>query len=149
MMSPRSFLPKRLRESASDPGSVLGSIKNTLYGNQNEKQLDQVDAILGRISKHVVNKDAHNYAELMRTIMSKALSGEDYDSIPGGLVNDLDTLSRLTRYLNAEEIVDSISYCARALKVLTDGIISPDDITKQSIQVFPATQASDEDDLMI
>jgi len=149
MMSPRSFLSKRLRESASDPGSVLGSIKNTLYGNQNEKQLDQVDTILGRISKHVINKDAHNYAELMRTIMSKALSGEDYDSIPGGLVNDLDTLSRLTRYLNAEEIVDSISYCARALKVLTDGIISPDDITKQSIQVFPATQASNEDELMI
>ena len=45
-------------------------------------------------------------------------------------------VNRLSRYNNSEEVVDNIPYCARALNVITDGITSPDDITKKTIQVI-------------
>ena len=127
------------------PKSVLSAIKTSLYGNQLEPRIDYVDAALSRISSQIISKDARNYAELMRNTLSKSLEKEDYDRFPSNFSNDLDTIGRLNRYLNAEEIVDCITYCARALTVLTDGIISPDDITKQCIQVLPETQSSDQD----
>ncbi len=43
--------------------------------------------------------------------------------------------SRINRYDSYEAIVSNISYCYRALNVLTENIISPDDITKTSLLV--------------
>ncbi len=127
-----------------EPRFVLSSLKKILYGNQQEPRIDYIDSALARISSQILNKNSRNYAELMRTAFTKTLEREDFNTLPGTLTNDLETLGRITRYINASEIVDGITYCARALKVLTDGIISPDDITKKSIQVLPETQSSEE-----
>ncbi len=51
---------------------------------------------------------------------------------------------RLQRYKMYESITGNINYCHRALQVLTDNIISPDDITKTSLEVKPKSVLEDE-----
>ena len=46
---------------------------------------------------------------------------------------------RLNRYRTYEAIVANINYCYRALQVLVDNILSPDDITKRSLDIKPRT----------
>ena len=137
--------PENAGKSYLDPKNLLAYIRTSIYGNQNDPKMDDVDASISRISSRILNKDARNHAELMRMTVSRSLEKETFDTIPGGLASDVETLGRLTRYINAEEIVDCIPYCARALKVLTDGIISPDDVTKKSIQVLMDNQIKKDD----
>jgi hypothetical protein len=52
--------------------------------------------------------------------------------------------SRLLRYKTYEGIVSNINYCFRALSVLVDCILSPDDITKVSLEIKPVDFLEDQ-----
>ena len=52
--------------------------------------------------------------------------------------------NRLMRYKGYHAIFSNISYAYRALTVLVDNIISPDDITKQSLDIKPKSYLESE-----
>jgi hypothetical protein len=119
-----------------DPASILKTLKTKIYGKQNDKKIDSIDATLERISNNILNKNTKNYGEIVQKMMSNSITSEDIKDITSDITTDIENQNRITRYMNAEEICDSIPYCERALQVLVDGIVSPDDITKKSLQVL-------------
>jgi len=120
----------------SDPRKLLDTLKTKIYGKQNDKKLDSIDSTLEKISDNILNKNTKNYGEIVQKLMSNSVTNDDIRDITSDLTTDVETQNRITRYLNAEEMCDSIPYCERALQVLVDGVISPDDITKKSLQVL-------------
>jgi hypothetical protein len=68
-----------------------------------------------------------------------------FNDISSNIAFSTELISRLNRYVNAEEICDSIPYCARALKVLSNEIVSPDNITKEMLQFLQDKTFSDKD----
>lgn len=52
--------------------------------------------------------------------------------------------TRLTRYRSYDGIVSNINYAHRAITVLTDNILAPDDITKTTLEVAPVTYLTSE-----
>ena len=124
----------------TNPEGLIAIIRNSVYGNQQVEKLDSVDAAIERTRTRIVSKNARNQAELVRDSIADTLSKEDFDAAVMPLGSDIDLLGRLTRYVNADDIVDNIPYCAKALMVLTHAIISPDDINKEVIQVLPKKQ---------
>ena len=130
-------LRKRISGEKEDPGEMLDTIKTSLYGNQNDMLLQKVDKALDNIGSAIINKSSANYADYVRTLISKTLDNKNIlDQIPEMMTTDVEMTDRLNRYINAQEIVDNIPYCARAISVLTNAIISPDDITKKTLEVL-------------
>lgn len=149
--NPNSIL-NRIKRSISGekehPEKMLDSIKKTLYGNQNDLFLTKVDTALDNISDTIINKSSMNYADLIKTLIVKSTDAEKsniFDDLPQAIAMDVETSERINRYINAKEIVDNIPYCARTLKVLTDGILSPDDVTKKTLQVLQEGSDNTED----
>lgn len=132
-----------------EPSKILDNLKRKLYGRQNDKKIDSIDAALDNINKNILNKNTKNYSEIMQRMISNTISYDEVNNITADLISDIENQSRLTRYVNAEELCECIPYCERALQVLSDGVISTDDITKKTIQVLDgdnqSTSTSDAD----
>ena len=112
---------------------TFNSIKDKI---QQKDHLDDIGDVINRISSSIINKDSANYVEMIRRVFSQAMTEEKVGNMASGLIYSYDIIERLTRYANAEEICDNIPYCARALKVLADEIMSSDDITKETLNIY-------------
>jgi len=122
------------------------AVKNKILKTPPGKEMDKIDQALNRISDAIVNKDSANQAEMLRSVFSSSLKNETFrDLTAGNLTLSAELVDRLVRYMNADDIVDSIPFCSRALKVLTNEIISPDDITKEMLQFLQKKTISEEE----
>lgn len=134
---------KRSNNSTQNYQGALSSLKKRVIGTKKNTG-DEIDASLARISGSIIDKDASNYAEMMLSIYSKILGQEfNFKTMPRGIFQGYMSVDRYSRYINSEEIVDCIPYCARALKVLVDEITAPDDITKVVLRFFQDELESD------
>lgn len=118
--------------------STLKNIKDTLFGKGIDKDSIKVDKIIDDLPERFLSKDAFNKSSLFADMLSKKIL-DDNDQIfkkVGPNITDKGRKDRLNRYINADEICDNIPYCSRALQVLTSEILSPDDITKESILIL-------------
>ena len=120
----------------NEPRSILKALRDIIYGPQYDNKLDNIEKAIDRIHNNLSSKTSSNYLNLMKSIINKSIEKGDLDKEIGKNILNYDLGSRIARYKNAAEIVDSIPYCARALKVLTSEIISPHDVTKNSIQIL-------------
>jgi len=121
-------------------GNSVDKIKGILTGKSKDNNLDKVDDIINKISGKLLNADSINYMDQVRhTISSSILDyGKDFfKEMTGSNLYDWETRDRINRYINSQEIIDNIPHCASALNVIRDEIVSPDDITKQSIVILP------------
>lgn len=126
--------------------SALDAVKKKVFGTADDKLTD-VDKALNRISDAIINKDSMNQSEVLKKLLSSTLETETFKQITSGnLTLSTELVSRLVRYINSEDVVDSIPFCARALQVLSNEIISPDDITKEMIQFLQSKTLSEEDE---
>lgn len=121
--------------------SILGAfdqIKTSILGLQDPEsnKLDQdIDGVISSLSSNITNKDAYNYAETVKSILTQNIDSSSFDTNVGhSLLSNPENIRRLARYANADDIEMNISQCGRALKVLSDSIISPDNITKEILQ---------------
>lgn len=133
----------------SPTGQTTSSIKNivkSIFGSRNLSSLDSVDTTLRNMSDKISSSSSASYAELMRDAISNNIDSSIFNSKNYNLLESEETKSRLTRYYNAEEIVNYIPYCARALKVIADGIVSPDNITKDVIQIIRSNKLLEQDE---
>ena len=126
---------------ANGLSNLYGQLKNIVVGTKTSN----IDKILDKAVKDIVNYKSNSgrtgYIDLIKTVISK--SSSDIGTLGNTNIfsqghTGADTLGqgiRMSRYKMYESIVYHINYVFRALSVLTDNILSPDDITKISLDV--------------
>jgi len=120
-------------------------IKSSILGVKTSNIDSRLDQVVKDISKYRNKSGRVGYIDLVKTVISKAEFNGGIST--GNGLFDQNTATpeafgeggRLSRYKIYDSIVEMISYCKRALSVLTDNILSPDDITKVCIEVKPKT----------
>lgn len=130
---------------------LSNSIKQLVLGTKSSEIDKDIDQSFKSIEAHSLSSSKNKYVETIKSL----IKGTDVStSIPNDLVKDIpgiaqvenfDQTGRISRYTEYDAIVNKISYCQRALETLTDHIISPDDITKTSVQYIkePEFEKSD------
>jgi len=124
-------------------------LKASIVGTTTQK----TDAALDKAVKDIISYKSHSgrngYIDLVRTVIAKSTTGVGFGG--GGLFSQAQAgpasfgqSVRLMRYKMYEAIISNIDYASRALNVLVDNILSPDDITKVSLDVKPKNYLQDE-----
>jgi len=124
-------------------------LKNSIVGTTTTKIDMQLDKAVKDIVAYKSQSGRNGYIELMRSLISKTADINITSGTTGIFGQGITPASfgqsgRLMRYRTYEAIVSHINYCYRALSVLIDNIISPDDITKSSLEIKPKTYLEDE-----
>ncbi|MCF8019891.1 MAG: portal protein [Vallitaleaceae bacterium] len=129
--------------------SILSKLKSTVIQTQTKK----IDAKLDQAVKDIVSYRSHSgrngYIELVRNLISKT-SDVKISGASGGLFSQgvsptaFGQGARIARYNSYQAIITQINYAQRALDVLVDNILSPDDITKQTLEIKPKMFLVDE-----
>ena len=120
---------------------TFGQLKTAVVGTKTSNIDTKLDLAVKDIISFKSQSGRNGFIDLVRTLISK---GGSLD-VPGGAFQQLPTPavlgqgSRLLRYKAYEAIVSNINYCHRALNVIVDNILSPDDITKIALDIKPKT----------
>jgi len=124
--------------------SIIDNIKETILGVKSSKIDSLIDASLDSISRYSSNSDTNKYLETMKDLIKTTSSNnKTADDVLGQLqrgmpqVQTYDQSGRVARYSEYEAICNKISYVQKAIDVLTDHIIAPDDILKYSLSIIP------------
>jgi len=134
-----------------DLKDTFAKLKSTIVKTQTQK----IDAKLDTAVKDILTYKSHGgrngYIDLVKSLISKTTHDV---KLGGGTGGDLFNQGvgpatfgqggRLMRYKTYQAIVGTINYCHRALQVLVENILSPDDITKVSLEVKPIEYIEDE-----
>lgn len=133
---------------------VFSKLKNAVIGTSTTKIDDSLDKAVKDIAAYKTQSGRLGYIELLKNLINKQSSVSVFGST--GIMNTAQGQSptpamygqagRLARYKSYEAIVSNITYCFRALNVITDNVLSPDDITKQSLDIKPQSYLEDEVD---
>jgi hypothetical protein len=125
---------------------LYNDLKATIVGTKTQKIDDKLDKLTSDIVKYKSHSGRLGYIDLVKSVIAKttmqgtltSTSGDLFGATQGGPAA-FGQGRRIARYKMYEAIVSNINYCFRALNILVDNILSPDDITKQSLEVSPKT----------
>ena len=127
---------------------TFSKLKQTIVGVSSADIDSKLDAAVKDITSYKSNSGTNGYIDLVRSVISK--TGEFQLNVgQGGIFAQgsspatLGQGTRLARYKTYEAIVYNINYCFRALAVLTDNIMAPDDINKTSLEIIPQSYLED------
>ena len=131
---------------------LYADLKSTIVGTRTQKIDAKLDQAVKDIVAYKSNSGRAGYIELVKAVISKSTSGLQIGAGTGGGMFAQGAAGpaafgqghRIMRYQMYEAIISNINYCYRALMVLIDNILSPDDITKVSLEVRPKTFLEDE-----
>jgi len=121
-------------------GDTLNKLKTTIIQTQTKKIDAKLDSAVKDIASYKSNSGQNGYIQLVRSLISKTADVK-VSGAGGGLFSQGVTPtafgqgSRIMRYKAYQAIVSLLSYSFRALNVLVDNILSPDDITKQALEI--------------
>jgi hypothetical protein len=123
---------------------LYNDLKATIVGTKTQKIDDKLDKVTADIIKYKSHSGRLGYIDLVRSVIAKSTvqgsisssSGDLFGATQGGPAA-FGQGRRMARYKTYEAIVSNINYAYRALNILVDNILSPDDITKQSLDVSP------------
>jgi len=148
---PDNSRPKNLSD-------IFINLKAGLLGTKSDKVDKQIDSALARIKTYSATRNRNAYIDTLKTLVS-SIGGDPANDFLEELnrIGGIDAFQqgdRLTRYKEYEEIIRNIAYCQRALRVLTDNILSPDDISKKTLRIITeesnsAAKTSNENDMSI
>jgi len=150
--------------------SLFKKLKIGILGTETTKIDDDIDKSLTQISnlsnKHAKNNIVDNITHFMTNELQKSqtnisnkdnntISSNNQDDIEGVInslnnanvqsIQSLENTDRLRRYYEYEAIVNKISYCKRALEILIDNIMSPDNISKHSIEITHKSESKNKE----
>jgi len=124
---------------------TFDKLRTTVVGVKTTSIDSKLDQAVKDISLYRSQANRNSYINLMKHIISQT-NDVNIESGNQGLFGQgisspasFGQQGRLARYKSYEAIVYYINYCFRALSVLVDNILSPDDITKISLEVKPKT----------
>lgn len=133
----------------SNIGDKFNKLKQTIVGTKTGEIDTKLDSTIKDITVYRSKSGSNGYIDLVRNIISK--QGLDQLSTNKGLFSNEQASpasfgqgQRILRYKIYESIVGNISYCKRALDVLSGNILSPDDITKMSLEIKSKSYLEDE-----
>ena len=119
---------------------LSNTIKSLVLGTKSDSIDRDIDNSFKSIETHSLSSSKNKYVETIKSLIGGTanagnIAGDLIKDIPGiAQVDNFDQSGRINRYVEYDAIINKISYCQRALETLTDHIISPDDITKTSLQ---------------
>jgi len=121
-------------------GDTLNKLKNTVVQTQTKKIDQKLDKAVKDIVAYKSNSGRNGYVQMVRHLISKTadvkISGASGGIFSQGVSpTSFGQGSRIARYKTYQSIVSLLNYPLRALNVLVDNILSPDDITKQTLEV--------------
>lgn len=128
---------------------TFSKLKTAIVSTSTSKIDVKLDKAVKSITNFKSQSGRNGYIELVRSLISKS-ADVNVSAGSGGLFAQVATPasfgqgSRLLRYKTYEAIVANINYCYRALTVLVDNILSPDDITKVSLEIKPESFLEDQ-----
>jgi hypothetical protein len=121
-------------------------LKTSILGTKTVDIDTKLNQAVKDISSYRSNSGRNGYIDLVRSLITKSTDGDLSLDNAGGMFGQGATSpatfgqgGRTLRYKSYEAIIGNINYCFRALHVLTDNILSPDDITKISLDIKPTT----------
>lgn len=127
-------------ESNENKG-LIGRLRKLVGLPKSEKSLSDIKAELTKLNSPSISKQ--NYLDMVNNlhIRNGENGAESTKSIEELINKDVDHIKknpdseRIGRYTEADFLVNSLPQVARALRIYTDNILSPDDITKQSLYI--------------
>ena len=133
-----------------DLKDTFAKLKSTIVKTQTQK----IDAKLDSAVKDILTYKSHGgrngYIDMVKSLFKTTHDVKLGGGTGGDLFNQgvgpatFGQGGRIMRYKTYAAIVATISYCNRALQVLVENILSPDDITKVSLEVKPIEYIEDE-----
>ena len=116
---------------------TFSKLKTTIVGTKTSNIDSKLDHAVQDIVSYKSNSGRAGYVELIKSLISKNGTMDIGQNIfqQGTTPATFGQGGRLQRYGSYSAIVNYINYCQRALDVLTDNILAPDDITKTSLEV--------------
>lgn len=120
---------------------VLGSIRNmlSLKKESNNIELDVEEFNdQNMLKQNYIDSINTLYAENNKTSGNKSGKSNTFEDLIDEKVKSLTTnpdLARLARYQELDFMVTNLPQVSRALQIYTDNIVSPNDITKQSLSI--------------
>jgi len=116
---------------------IFNNLKTSLLGTKSSKIDSEIDSSLQSIEKYSSKIGTNKFVDTLKSLVSSIGGGNPFSLVrdfqSANNIEMYDQTGRISRYREYDAILSKISYCQRALKVITDNIISPDDITKRSI----------------
>jgi len=128
----------------------LSKLKVAVVGTKTAELDKKLDQAVKDIISYRSSSNQLSYIDLVKNIISKEVSSTSLNGLLGGV--DAGHTSpalfgqgnRIARYKTYQSIIKNIDFCRRALSVLTDNILSPDDITKTSLDISPISYHEEE-----
>jgi hypothetical protein len=120
---------------------LLNKLKTSIVQTQTQDIDTKLDQAVKDIVSFKSNSGRNGYIELVKSLISKNADVQLGGMSGGGIFAQSITPttfgqgSRLMRYKTYMAIISQINYCYRALNVLVDNILSPDDITKVALEI--------------
>jgi hypothetical protein len=130
-------------------GDTLNKLKTTIIQTQTKDVDAKLDKAVRDIVSYKSNSGRNGYVQMVRHLISKTADVK-ISGTGGGLFSQgvsptsFGQGSRIARYKIYQAIVSNINYTFRALNVLVDNILSPDDITKQTLEIKAKQFLSDD-----
>ncbi len=127
---------------------IYDKLKTTIVGTRTSDVDTKLDNAVKDIVSFRTNVGRNGYIDLIRNLISKSGVGDLSQNMfqQGTTPAAMGQGGRLLRYKTYESIVANINYCHRALNVIIDNILSPDDITKVSLDIKPKNFLEDIND---
>lgn len=127
---------------------TFNSLKTMVVGTKTSKIDDELDAAIRDISLYRSQSASTSYIDIVKKLVNTSNLSTLFDNMTA---NDSPIMfsqeSRFSRYKSYEAIVSHISYCKSALQVITDNILSPDDITKTVLDINMVDSFGGDDEL--
>ena len=129
---------------------MLAGLKSTVVRTQTQRIDSKLDKAVKDISSYKSHTGRNGYINLVKSLISKTADVKIGGGVGGGLFQQgvgpaaFGQGGRIQRYKTYQAIVSNINYCYRALQVITDNVLSPDDITKVSLDVNSVEYLEDE-----
>ena len=129
---------------------TFSKLKSSIVGTKTTTIDDKLDQAVRDITSFKSQSGRLGYIELLKSLISKQgnniVNTTNLIQTNGGPPTPAmyGQARRLGRYKTYESIASHISYCFRALTVFTENILSPDDITKKSLDIKPKSYIEEE-----
>ena len=134
----------------ADIKDLLVGLKSTVVKTQTQRIDSKLDQAVKDISSYKSHTGRNGYINMVKSLIAKTADVKVGGGVGGGLFQQgvgpsaFGQGGRIQRYKAYQAIVSNINYCYRALQVIVDNVLSPDDITKVSLDVKSIEYLEDE-----
>src|SRR5574340_687271 len=130
-------------------------LRRTILNTSTEDIDKSLDQAIKDISSFRQSTTSKSYISLVKNLISKQFGTSfsfkqgDGNAFSQGMASpaSFGQASKINRYKLYQSIISNINYCNRALNVIVDNILSPDDITKVSLEIKSKKVIEDDDSI--